>query len=61
MVKEGGAKALDLLAQCFSLFRLRIVEAMQIEAERVRQKDQRCADVLTAAAEKIVRGEIDHD
>ena len=61
IVNAGGAKALELLAHCFSLFRLRIVDSVQAEAERLRENDHRCADVLSAAAEKIVRGEIDHD
>ena len=61
LVKEGGAKALELLAQCFSLFRLRIVDSVQAEAERLRQNDHSCAAILSAVAEKIVRGEIDHD
>ncbi|MBA4018239.1 MAG: hypothetical protein C0483_13800 [Pirellula sp.] len=61
MVNEGGTSAFELLAQCFSLFRLRIVEAVQAEAERLRQRDLDCAAVLTTAAEKIKRGEIDYD
>lgn len=61
LVIEGGPSAFELLAQCFSLFRLRIAAAVQAEAERLRQQDLNCAAALSMAAEKIKRGEIDYD
>lgn len=61
LVNEGGPGALDLLAHCFSLFRLRIAALVQSEAERLRRQDLNCAAVLATTAEKIQRGEIDHD
>ncbi|MGC3969894.1 MAG: hypothetical protein QM775_21965 [Pirellulales bacterium] len=62
LVRQGGSRALDLLAQCFALFRHRIVEAVSNEADghRTAEKHQ-SAEALAAVAEKIRRGEFDHD
>lgn len=62
LVREGGARALELLAQCFALFRHRIVDAVQRESlqHRVGERSAEAA-VLAVMAERIKRGEFDHD
>jgi hypothetical protein len=62
LVREGGARALDLLAQCFALFRHRIVDAVHRESLQLRAGERSLeAAALVAMAERIKRGEFDHD
>lgn len=62
LVREGGSRALELLAQCFALFRHRIVDAVHRESLQHRAEERIDeAAVLVAVAERIKRGEFDHD